>query len=77
MISKKFKDMCNTPSVIRALAGYANERGKEIGYENVFDYTLGNPSVPVPEEFNKALRDLTAELPSSALHGYSHNSGIP
>lgn len=77
MISKKFKDMCNTPSVIRALAGYANERGKEIGYENVFDYTLGNPSVPVPEEFNKALRDLTAELPSSALHGYSPNPGNP
>ena len=46
MINQEFKDMIQAPSVIRALAGYANKRGQEIGYENVFDYSLGNP----PEE---------------------------
>ena len=50
MISQEFLSMISTPSVIRALSVYATERGKEIGYENVFDYSLGNPSVPVPKE---------------------------
>ena len=77
MLSQHFMDMCSTPSVIRALAVYAAERGKEIGYENVFDYSLGNPSVPVPDEFNKALIDLTAEKTSAQLHGYSPNPGNP
>ena len=77
MLSQKYKDMISAPSVIRALAGYAQERGKEIGYENVFDYSLGNPSVPVPEEFNEAIRELTKTLSSSALHGYSPNPGNP
>ncbi|MBR4207417.1 MAG: pyridoxal phosphate-dependent aminotransferase [Lachnospiraceae bacterium] len=77
MLSQKYKDMCNTPSVIRSLAVYASERGKEIGYENVFDYSLGNPSVPVPEEFNKAIRELTETLSSNELHGYSPNPGNP
>ena len=77
MISEKYKKMCSTPSVIRELSVYATERGKEIGYENVFDYSLGNPSVPVPDEFNKAIRELTEELTSSQLHGYSPNPGNP
>ncbi len=77
MLSQHYREMCSAPSVIRALAGYAAERGKEIGYENVFDYSLGNPSVPVPEAFNQAIRDLTKELSSSTLHGYSPNPGNP
>ncbi len=77
MLSQQYKDMCNTPSVIRALSVYATERGKEIGYENVFDYSLGNPSVPVPDEFNKAICDLVKEKTSSQLHGYSPNPGNP
>ena len=77
MLSQQFKDMCNTPSVIRALSVYATERGKEIGYENVFDYSLGNPSVPVPDAFNQAICDLTKEKTSAQLHGYSPNPGNP
>ena len=77
MLSQKFKDMCNTPSVIRALSVYATERGKEIGYENVFDFSLGNPSVPAPEAFDQAIRDLTKEKTSAQLHGYSPNPGNP
>ncbi len=77
MLSQQYKDMCNTPSVIRALSVYATERGKEIGYENVFDYSLGNPSVPVPDEFNKAICDLIKEKTSAQLHGYSPNPGNP
>ena len=52
MIVQKYKDMLGMKSVIREISEYANKRGSEIGYENVFDYSLGNPSVPVPEKFN-------------------------
>ncbi|MBR5421691.1 MAG: pyridoxal phosphate-dependent aminotransferase [Lachnospiraceae bacterium] len=77
MLSQHYKEMCSAPSMIRALAGFAAERGREIGYENVFDYSLGNPSVPVPEAFNEAIRELTKEKSSAALHGYSPNPGNP
>ena len=51
MINQNYKAMLNNKSVIRELSEYATKRGKEIGYENVFDYSLGNPSVPVPKAF--------------------------
>ncbi|MCM1161991.1 MAG: pyridoxal phosphate-dependent aminotransferase [Roseburia sp.] len=76
MISPKYKEMLNQKSVIREISAYANQRGKEIGYENVFDYSLGNPSVPVPEKFKEtAIRLLEKEEPLT-LHGYSEGHGI-
>ena len=77
MINQEFKDMIKAPSVIRALSVYANERGKEIGYENVFDYSLGNPSVPVPKELTEAMIELLQTKDSAYLHGYSPNPGNP
>lgn len=77
MINQYFLEMTKAPSVIRALSVYATERGKEIGYENVFDYSLGNPSVPVPEELTQAMSELLKEKTSSELHGYSPNPGNP
>ena len=77
MISEEFKAMTSTPSVIRELSVYATERGKQIGYDNVFDYSLGNPSVPVPEELTKAMIELLQTKDSSYLHGYSPNPGNP
>ena len=77
MINQEFKDMIQAPSVIRALAGYANQRGKEIGYENVFDYSLGNPSVPVPEKLTETMIELLQTKDSAFLHGYSPNPGNP
>ena len=77
MINQEFKEMIKAPSVIRALAGYANERGKEIGYENVFDYSLGNPSVPVPQALTDAMIELLQTKDSAYLHGYSPNPGNP
>jgi len=77
MLSKQFMEMCNAPSVIRALSVYATERGREIGYENVFDFSLGNPSVPAPQAFNDAIVRLTQTKTSAQLHGYSPNPGNP
>lgn len=47
MIAEEFKRMLGQKSVIREIAEYGAVRAKEIGSENVFDYSLGNPSVPV------------------------------
>ena len=77
MISQEFLSMISTPSVIRALSVYATERGKEIGYENVFDYSLGNPSVPVPKELTDAMIELLTTKDSAYIHGYSPNPGNP
>lgn len=77
MISQQFKNMLQAKSVIRNLSEYAAARGKEIGYNNVFDYSLGNPSVPVPDQYTQAVKELHDTLSSSALHGYSPSLGNP
>lgn len=76
MLVQKYRDMLSGKSVIRQLAEFAAERGKEIGYENVFDYSLGNPSVPVPREFTDKMVELLTTRESGELHGYSPNLGI-
>lgn len=71
MISKKYSAMLNNTSIIREFAQYASKRAAEIGAENVFNYTIGNPSVPTTDDFNKGLIDLIQNEDSLALHGYS------
>ena len=70
-ISKKYSSMLNNTSIIREFAQYASKRAAEIGAENVFNYTIGNPSVPTTDDFNKGLIDLIQNEDSLALHGYS------
>lgn len=77
MINEHYLGMLGHKSVIRELAEYATARGKEIGYENVFDFSLGNPSVPAPASFTDgAVRMLQTQEPVK-LHGYSPSLGIP
>lgn len=76
MLNQKFIDMCGQKSVIRMLSAYGSERAKEIGYENVFDYSLGNPSVPAPESFTQEMIRLLQENDPVSLHGYSPSLGI-
>lgn len=76
MIAAQYKNMLNGKSVIRELSEYAAARGKEIGYENVFDYSLGNPSVPAPESFKDAIIKLLMEGDTMEVHGYSPSLGI-
>lgn len=76
MLVQKYKDMLSGKSVIRQLSEFAAARGQEIGYENVFDYSLGNPSVPVPQEFTDTMIDMLETRETSELHGYSPNPGI-
>ena len=76
MLVQKYKDMLSGKSVIRQLSEFATARGKEIGYENVFDYSLGNPSVPVPQEFTDKMIEMLQNQEPLALHGYSPSLGI-
>ncbi len=75
MVNQEYKKMLDGKSVIRELSEYAAKRGKEIGYENVFDFSLGNPSVPVPESFTRAMIDLLQKEDPMLLHGYTPSLG--
>ena len=77
MLVEKYKQMLSGKSVIRVLSEFATARGNEIGYENVFDYSLGNPSVPVPQKFTDVCMELLQTKTSAQLHGYSPSLGIP
>ncbi len=77
MIVQKYKDMLQGKSVIRQLSEFATARGAEIGYENVFDYSLGNPSVPVPQKFTDTMIQMLQKRNPMELHGYSQSLGIP
>ena len=76
MLVQKYMDMLSAKSVIRQLSEFATARGQEIGYGNVFDYSLGNPSVPVPQAFTDACMELLATQDTGKLHGYSPSLGI-
>ncbi|GFI48545.1 aspartate aminotransferase [Lachnospiraceae bacterium] len=76
MINEQYKKMLEEKSIIRELSEFAVARGKEIGYENVFDYSLGNPSVPVPAKLTQVIIDLLQTRDSVELHGYSPSLGI-
>ena len=68
MLNETYRAMLGHKSVIRETFMYGKQRAAEIGYENVFDYSLGNPSVPCPDKFTKAMQTLLAEEEPVALH---------
>lgn len=76
MLAETYKNMLGAKSVIREIFTYGSQRGAEIGYENVFDYSLGNPSVPTPVEFTQEMIRLLQEESPVTLHGYSPSLGI-
>ena len=77
MIAQHYKDMLSGKSVIRQISEWSTARGAEIGYENVFDYSLGNPSVPCPAHFTQVCQQLLETREPVALHGYSPTLTIP
>lgn len=77
MINEVYKNMLGGKSVIRELSEYATERGRKIGYENVFDYSLGNPSVPCPQSYTDEIIRMHQEDNPMDIHGYSPSLGLP
>ena len=77
MLNETYRGMLAHKSVIRETFMYGKQRAAQIGYENVFDYSLGNPSVPCPEQFTAAMQELLAQEDPVALHGYCPSQGDP
>lgn len=76
MISDKMKELVNNNSVIRQMFEEGKRLEKIHGKENVFDFSLGNPSVPAPEKINQIIKDIVDNEDSNSLHGYMSNSGF-
>lgn len=77
MLNETYRAMLGRKSVIRETFMYGRQRAAQIGAENVFDYSLGNPSVPCPAQFTRAMEQLLAEGDPVDLHGYCPSQGDP
>ena len=75
MINEKMYALGANRSCIRDLFEYGCQRAAIVGRENVFDYSLGNPSIPAPPQVNQAIVDVLNELDSLAVHGYTSATG--
>ncbi len=75
MISEKMMSLGKKRSVIREIFEYGNKRRAEIGAENVFDFSLGNPSIPAPQSVNDIMAELITTMDPVALHGYTSAQG--
>ena len=75
VISKEMQRLLATGSTLRAMFEEGKRMVKEYGAENVFDFSLGNPSVPTPESFNRSMIDVINNTDSAKLHGYMSNAG--
>lgn len=75
MISERMAELGKVRSVIRDIFEYGNQRKAEIGEDKVFDFSLGNPSVPAPPEVNQVLRELLDTREDIYLHGYTSAQG--
>ena len=75
MYNKTAYALGSNRSVIRELFEYGNRRAAIVGRENVYDYSLGNPSIPSPPQVNEAIREVLEEMSSLAVHGYTSATG--
>lgn len=73
--NKEMYGLGSKRSVIRDLFEFGKQRAAEVGADKVFDFSLGNPSVPAPEVVREAIQSLAAEPDSTALHGYTSAQG--
>ena len=75
MISAFYKDMTGKESVIRQFFDYSRKRAAELGPDSVFNFSIGNPSVPTTQSFTDALIDIVEKGDPVKLHGYSPTLG--
>lgn len=75
MINERMRELGATRSVIRELFEYGKKRKAEIGEECVFDFSLGNPSVPAPDAVNESLTRIIESSNPATLHAYTSAEG--
>jgi aspartate aminotransferase len=77
MVSEKMYELGTKKSTIRTIFEYGRKRAAEVGEENIYDFSLGNPNVPTPEFVKQAVIDILQEMPPQAVHGYTIAPGNP
>ena len=75
MINRQMALLGNQPSKIREIFEYSLKRKAQIGADKVFDFSLGNPSIPAPKAVDDTIKDLVEHSDSVALHGYTSAQG--
>ena len=75
MLNERMVELGTQRSVIRELFEFGKMRAAEIGAENVFDFSIGNPSVPAPDAVNETAMKLIKEMDPVVLHGYTSAQG--
>ena len=76
MIAEKMKPYVKNNSAIRMMFEEGNRLRAIYGADKVYDFSLGNPSVPAPECVKEAIIDLVNEVEPTVLHGYMSNAGF-
>ena len=76
MYNQHLYELGLAPSVIRELFSYGIQKAAEVGAENIYDYSIGNPSIPAPAPVNAAIKNVVDEIESTILHGYSMAPGL-
>lgn len=75
MLNQTAYELGSNRSCIRELFEYGRARAAIVGSENVYDYSLGNPSIPAPAEVGQAIRDILMDTDPIAIHGYTSAVG--
>ncbi len=77
MINESMAAIGRSRSCIRELFEYGNQQAAKVGRENVYDFSLGNPSIPAPPEVDEAIISAVRDLDSISVHGYTSAAGNP
>ena len=71
MVNQEYYNLGTAPSVIRQLFAYGLEQAKVVGPEKVYDYSLGNPSIPAPKKVNESIKKNTEDIAAITAKGYT------
>ncbi len=77
MVSEKMYELGTKKSTIRTIFEFGRQRAAEMGEDNVFDFSLGNPNVPAPAFVKQAILDILDEMTPTEVHGYTVAPGAP
>ena len=75
VVNESMYQLGSVRSAIRELFEYGKKRAAIVGKENVYDFSIGNPSIPAPQIVNDTIKELVTDYDSVALHGYTSAQG--
>ena len=77
MVAEKMVELGTKKSTIRTIFEFGQKRAQEVGRENIFDFSLGNPNIPAPPFIKQAILDILDECEPMEIHGYTVAPGDP